>query len=67
MPFGGGLSKKEKQAMRKEFGPFDAVTDEQRDGFSSWADKRVLEWMQTAQSELGDRFGVETVSQAMCN
>ena len=42
--------------MRNEFGPFDTGTDEQRDGFTCWADKRVLEWMQKAQSELGDRL-----------
>ena len=42
--------------MRNEFGPFDTGMEEQRDGFTNWADKRVLEWMQKAQSELGDRL-----------
>ena len=54
--FGAGLSKKDKDVMRKEFGPFDEVP---KDGFAKWADKRVLVWMQKAQSELGDRWVIE--------
>ena len=42
--------------MKKEFGPFDTTTGEEREGLTNWADKRVLEWMQKAQSELGDRL-----------
>ena len=56
--FGAGLSKKERDVMKKEFGPFD-TTDEQNLGFSMWADKRALEWMQKAQSELGDREAIQ--------
>ena len=57
--FGGGISKKEKDVMVKEFGPFDASDDEQKVGVTRWADKRALEWMQKAQSELGDRVVIK--------
>ena len=55
--FGAGLSKKEKDVMAKEFGPFD-TTAGQNIGFSVWADNRALEWMRKAQSELGDREAI---------
>ena len=49
----GGLSKEEKAPLIKEFGPFGP--DKQNSDIASWVDKRALEWMQKAQSKLGER------------